>query len=432
MTQSEKGASSTEERLQVLSTYIESPLNNEHTERLLFGQADGYRLYDHTGKDYIDLINGKGSVILGHNDQDVTLAIQAFLTEKRNIITGPAETILTLANQISEDIALPDARVSFYTTGTAVCRVAATTARQVTGKHMILSAGYHGWDPMWEQDGEFLQPNHDGIVDFYFVPELLEQALQRYGSQTALVIIAPDYTYLQPETLQNIFALSRSYGVPICCDDVKQGYRHRQGSSLPLAVSEQADLYTFSKGLANGLRISCIVGRSVLMEGTKELTYTSYYDMLPVAAAVATLQKMRTNQGYDHLNTIGKKLVTELNALFQRYNLPAQANGHAPIFQFVFADEDIEETFYKEAVTAGLLLFEGDNQTISFCFNEHTVQELLERFERVVTVLVRQFARKSGQSITPETTFRTAWNMIDGAADVLPYEQKVALIQELR
>lgn len=421
-----------ETRLQVIGTHIVSPLDSTRNSRLLFTRAEDCFLYDNTGKKYIDLINGKGSVILGHNDSDVNQAIQCFLQEKQNILTGPGEPILTLAKLIIDDSGLPDAKASFYTTGTAACRAAATAACDITGKKLILSAGYHGWDPMWQQSDELLQPNQSGVIDFYFVPELLEKALHRYANQIALVIFSPDYTYLRPETIQSILTLSRAYGVVVCCDDVKQGYRHRQGTSLELVTTEKAHLYTFSKGLANGHRISCLVGASQIMAGTKELTFTSYYDLLPVVAALETLRKMRIKEGYEYLRKIGGELVAKLRLMFRHSGLPIEVNGDSGIFQFVFGTDELECAFYQEAIIQGILLYEGDNQMLSCCFNEALLEELVKRFQRLIEKLMKKFSFSQSQEISAERTFCTAWNMIDGASDNLPYEKQIELINYCR
>nr|BCJ78229.1 neamine transaminase BtrB [Niallia circulans] len=419
-----------ERLLSVLGTYIDSPVNPVRKERVMFSRGSGAYLFDYDGGSYIDLMNGKGSIILGHNDPDVNAALQKFLEQDREIVTGPSRPIVELAERIKRDSALPDAKVSFYTTGTAACRAAVYAARDYSGKKIVLSSGYHGWDPMWRQDGALLEPNEDGIIEFYFIPELLERALSAHKDQVALVIFSPDYTYLSASTIERIVSICRAHGVLICCDDVKQGYRHRQGSSLELATEEKADLYVFSKGLSNGHRISCVVSSEAIMEQTKEHTYTAYYQMLPILSSLETLKKMEAGNGYEVIRSYGQTLAGNLKELFIQSSLPIEVNGTS-VFQFVFGDEELEEAFYREAFHQGVILFEGDNQSLSLCMDKDVQTDLIRRISNVTDVLSERYKHLRGQEVSDEQTFRTAWNMIDGASDLLPYERQLKLLDNL-
>lgn len=417
--------------LKIIATEVESPKINNSELKILFSSAEDATLIDEYGKNYIDLINGKGSIILGHNDKTVVNDIKYFLDNKSNIFTGPSQHIIKLAKMIIEDLDVVDYKTTFFTTGTSACRAAAVTAQKHTGGDIILSSGYHGWDAMWDFSGQLFEPNKNGVIDFYFMPETLELLLEKYKGRVALVIISPDYIYHKPSTICKIIELAHRYNVLFCCDDVKQGYRHRQGSSLELVTQEKADLYTFSKGLANGYRISCLVGKSEVMESARELSFTSYYDVLPVAASLATLKKMRNKKGYFHLNDMGNKLIDRLRSLFIESRLPINVNGVGPIFQIVLGNPELESFFYSSALENGLLLYEGDNQTISYCFTDQVVDETVKRFENTIDMISKKFSNLKGMDITPEITFKTAWNMVDGATDVLPYEKKIKLIEEL-
>ncbi|WP_338553243.1 aminotransferase class III-fold pyridoxal phosphate-dependent enzyme [Paenibacillus sp. KS-LC4] len=416
--------------LGVIGTYIDSPVDHKQESRLLFAKGKGSFLYDYNGKDYIDLVNGKGSIVLGHNDQAVTSAIHTFLEQNGEIVTGPSLPIIELAKRIKTDLALPDSKVSFFTTGTAACRAAVCAARAATGKKIIVSAGYHGWDPMWRSSGEWLTANDEGVVEFYFVPQLLDEVLTKYKGQVALVIFSPDYTYLSAATITKLIEICRMHQVLICCDDVKQGYRHRQGASLELVTDQKADLYIFSKGLSNGQRLSCIVGPDGIMEQTKEYTYTAYYQMLPIVSSLATLEQMELKSGYEKLNVYSQSLIGILRELIGQSLLPIEVNG-GPLFQFVFGDEKLEQDFYRESVEQGILLFEGDNQSISLSMDEHVQQIIAGRFANVIDRLTDKHSHLQHVKVSAEQTFQAAWNMIDGASDILPYAEQLKILTKI-
>ena len=376
------------------------------------------------------MINGKGAVMLGHNDEDVNRAIISSVEQKNNIHTGPTQVITELSDILLRDCKLKDAKVTYFTTGTSACRAAATLAQKYTGKHTIISAGYHGWDAMWESAKSFMKENDYGVVEFYFIPELLEKCIEMY-SDIALIIISPDYVYLKKDTLQRIVKLAKENDILLCCDDVKQGYRYRKGTSLELVTDEKADLYTFAKGLANGNRISCLVGRSELLDLAENYTYTSYYHMSPYYAAVATLKKMESINGYESLNKIGKKLSEVMNCVFAQYELPIRVLGNGPMLQFVCGNDEIEERFYQYTVENGLLLFVRDNQATSCAISYEIMSEICEILHKICKQLCLEFPKYIKSGISSKRIFMTAWDMMDGAADIGNFEDKIKWVKEI-
>lgn len=383
------------------------------------------------GKQYIDLMNGKGSVTLGHHHPAVNSAIT------RHLHSGLASAICwsnlheTLSNRIIDDVGMDEARLALFSTGTEACRAAVQVARQFTGRHFILSAGYHGWGDYWASSDYLLEANSSGVIDFYFVPELLEQVLERYRGKTAMVILSPDYVHLHPNTLRRLAQIARHEGVLLCCDDVKQGYRSVRGSQFPGTVGFHADLYTFAKGLANGHRLSCLVGRPDVMAAAKEFTYTAYFDTIPIVAALATLDYMASHDGYQRLVQCGATLAAEMRNIVQRRELPIMIYGDGPMLQIVGATEALDQALYANCAVAGLLLYEGDNQAVSLATVD-VLDELLERFEKGLTATSQRFARGDPASISRQRRFQAAFRMIDGANDVVPVEEAIRWIKEER
>lgn len=419
-----------EKELKIIASEVDSPVDSSNS-RICFAKAEGSYIFDVNDKKYIDLINGKGAVILGHNYNKVNKAIMKALNSNSNIHTGPADVIVELSHVIKNDIGLENSKITYFSTGTEACKAATSVAKMYTKKKVIISAGYHGWDLMWKSSDKFLEPNEYGVVDFYFVPQLLEQCIIRFAGDIALIIISPDYVYLEPDTLQSIIWLAKKNNILLCCDDVKQGYRYRRGDSISMVTNENADLYTFSKGLSNGNRISCLLGRADLMGKAKDFTYTSFYDTIPFYAAIETLREMKENNGYEYLNNVGKRLTILLNKVFAESTLPITAIGQGPMFQFVVDDDKLEESFYKECTNNGLLLFERDNQAVSCSINDDIINEIMQIINKVVYKLQGDYKELLGKGVSSERVFKTAWDMIDGAADIGTEAEKIKWIQEL-
>ncbi|MDB6049420.1 MAG: Aminotransferase class-III family protein [Pseudomonas sp.] len=383
------------------------------------------------GKRYIDLMNGKGSVTLGHHHPAVNSAITRHLHSGLASATCWSDLHEALSNRIIDDLGMDEPRLALFSTGTEACRAAVQVARQFSGRHFIASAGYHGWGDYWASGDHLLEPNKSGVIDFYFVPELLEQVLERCRGKIALVILSPDYVHLQPDTLSRLARIARHEGVLLCCDDVKQGYRSVRASQFPATVGFHADMYTFAKGLANGHRLSCLVGRPDVMGAAKEFTYTAYFDTIPIVAALATLDYMDSHDGYQRLIQCGTTLAAEMRNIVRRRELPIMIYGDGPMLQIVGASEALEKALYADCAVAGLLLYEGDNQAVSLATG-NVLDELLERFEKGLTAVSQRFGRGDPALISQRRRFQAAFRMIDGANDIVSLEDAIRWIKEER
>lgn len=399
--------------------------------RLRAVSSNGAKVTLSDGKEYIDLMNGKGCVTLGHHHPAVNVAIAAHLERKEASATCWSDRHEELANRIIDDIGMDGAQLAFFSTGTEACRAAVEAARMFSGRRLVASAGYHGWGDYWARAGQLLEANPSGIIDFYFVPELLERILQRHRGQVGLMILSPDYVHLQPDTLRQLAEIARRAGVLICCDDVKQGYRSVVASRFPKVVGFRADLYTFAKGLANGQRLSCLVGRSDVMASAEEFTYTAYFDTIPIVSALATLDYMAEHDGYHRLVQCGAILAAEMRHAVRRREIPIEIYGNGPMFQIVGATDAIEQNVYANCAESGLLLYEGDNQSVSLATAD-VLDEVLQRFELALIATSRKLGAIDPAPVVLRRRFQAAFRMIDGATDLVSPKQAIQWVREDR
>lgn len=395
--------------------------------RLRAVHSSGAKVTLSDGKQYIDLMNGKGCVTLGHHHAAVNAAITRHLQSEGASITCWSDQHEELANRIIGDVGMDNAHLAFFSTGTEACRAAVQVARQFSGRRLVASAGYHGWGDYWVSADRLLDANASGIIDFYFVPELLERLLEQHRGQVAVVILSPDYVHLQPDTLRRLAEITSREGVLLCCDDVKQGYRSVPASRFPKTVGFHADLYTFAKGLANGHRLSCLIGRPDVMALAKEFTYTAYFDTIPIVSALATLEYMANQDGYQRLVQCGATLASEMRDSVRRSALPIDIYGDGPMLQIVAATEAMDRILYANCAAAGLLLYEADNQAVSLATAD-VLDELLQRFETALAATSRQLGAIGTMPVSLQRRFQAAFSMMDGATDIIPAEQAIEWI----
>ncbi len=185
-----------------LSSPVEGVLQYEGGTLPQFAErAQGCRLIDSTGRTYVDWINGRGPVVLGHRRPEIETAI------RQQLEAGP---MLSLIHRLEVEVAeilremIPCAeRVAFGKNGSDVTTAAIRVARAATGRQRILQCGFHGFHgwyigllgcpgipaPVFETTHPF--PYDD--------PAALEELLDRFAGEVAAVILEPTSIALPSE-----------------------------------------------------------------------------------------------------------------------------------------------------------------------------------------------------------------------------------------
>lgn len=394
-----------------------------------FSMADGAYLYDENQDKYIDLWNGFGSVVLGYNDKDIIQNVSNMIHNKMMSIQAPNDYIKQLKSLLLEDFPFKS-HVGIFTTGTNAVRAATLAAIEYSRKDIILSAGYHGWDPMWQKGNQLFEANKYQVIDFYYIIEEFEKMVLIYKDKIAAVVISPDISYLSDNFYERLFQLCKEYKLLVIVDDVKCGYRYGVGTSLN-PNKYMADLYVVSKGIANGARISCVIGNENIMRCMSEFCYTSYYDLYPVISAITTLKKIKSNKVPETIREKGDILIEKLRNKIAEVGLSIAITGNGNLFQFVLGTHELNEAFYTECVKQKICMYKDDNQCPSYAFNDLVLKETLERFHLVFEKLAEQFPNMLGKKIPKERYYLAAYNQTDGCAEGMSYNEKIDLISNV-
>ena len=106
-------------------------------------RAQGCRVWDARGREYLDYIMGLGAVALGYGHAEVA---RAAIEAVGHGVVGP------LAPAVEEELAADLRRlmpwveqVRFLKSGAEACAAAVRLARVATGRELVLGCGYHGW-----------------------------------------------------------------------------------------------------------------------------------------------------------------------------------------------------------------------------------------------------------------------------------------------
>jgi acetylornithine/N-succinyldiaminopimelate aminotransferase len=252
----------------LLGTYRRAPME--------FVRADGVRLYDSTGKPYLDFASGIAVNALGYNDAGITAAIAEAtatgLIHTSNLFrTAPGEQ---LADKL---VAASFADQIFFCNSGAEAnegafKFARRWARQEGGpaKHEIISlrGAFHGrlFGTVAATDRPQYRNSFRPLAGGIHIHERSLEELSRVLSaeQTAAVIAEPiqgegGVRVLDTGFLRELRALTAERNVLLILDEIQCGYG-RTGSFFAYEASGiEPDLLTLAKPMAGGLPMGAVL-----------------------------------------------------------------------------------------------------------------------------------------------------------------------------
>ena len=230
----------------------------------------------------------------------------------------------------------------------------ATGAREVAGdrQHGLLVPDVEGGRGLVEQHHRGVLRQHAGQVGAgalatgergVAAPGQVHdvRALQRLVDETLVVVLVagarprgtPHRDDLADEEPEGQPPLLREHGALLIFDEMITGFRFALGGAQEL-FGVTPDLATFGKGMANGMPISAIVGRADIMAEMEEIFFSATFggEALSLAAAIATIDKIRREPVIETLWRNGKHLAGAVNELISKHRLSNQIGlqGMAP------------------------------------------------------------------------------------------------------
>ncbi|MGH2560910.1 MAG: aspartate aminotransferase family protein [Thermomicrobiales bacterium] len=404
---------------------------------LYVGRGEGAYLYDLEGKRYIDYNTSNGAAMLGHNHPAVRQAVLHGI--EMGIITA-AETPYheTLAATLCEIIPAAE-RVRFASVGSEVTLVALRLARHVTGRTKFLKfdGHFHGLTEPWlftHQDPtdweSALVPSSGGVpaslaADVVSVPfndsESFERAILLHGHELAAVICEPIHYNAgcippAPGFLELLRQRTTEHGIVLIFDEVLSGFRTALGG-VQAESGVTPDLTTHAKALANGLPLSSLAGRADLMEQlapTGPVAHSGTYSGHPISvlAALATIAELSEPGVYEDLNATADAFYRDLQAIFDRHDLPVRVQGRGARFGIYFGrrepvltwadarghDHEMNKRFTLGCIEHGVYLHaytrQGPPGHAGFSL-AHTEEDFAETLE-VVEAVAKEMAIPSG------------------------------------
>jgi len=335
-------------------------------------RANGCRLIDTAGGEYIDYIGSWGAMILGHAHPEVLRAVVE-AAERGTSYGAPCPAEVELAEEIVRRVPSVE-KIRFVNSGTEATMSAVRLARAATGRNLIVkfAGGYHG-----HADGFLIKagsgvaalglPDSPGVtagaaqdtrVVRYNDIGAVEDAFTMEGADIAAVIVEPiagNMGVVLPENgfLTGLRALCDKYESLLIFDEVMTGFRVASGGAQEL-YQVRPDLTTFGKVIGGGLPVGAYGGRRELMsmiapEGPVYQAGTLSGNPLAMTAGLKTLQLL-TPQVYDKLEDISEKLQKGLTDAAKESGVPAAVQRAGSMITLFFSDKPVRNM--DDAVSA--------------------------------------------------------------------------------
>ncbi len=354
-------------------------LNRALGHPMLVDRADGCRIWDLDGREYIDLCCSHGATLLGHGDRRVRQAVESVL-QRGAACSYENELHTQLAQLLCATVPCCE-RVRFTGSGTEATMHCLRLARAFTGRSKLLKfeGNFHGYhdqvmyaigtpaDRLGPEDAPAHYPGSSGlpagfeqnlVVVPYNRPDLLETAFARHGSELAAVFCEPIYYNAgcivpSAEFLTALRRLTQAHGVLLIFDEVLSAFRMAPGGAQEY-LGVTPDLCTLGKAVGGGYPLSVFGGRLDIMErlmpqGNCQHSGTYNGHPVAVAAALAAVTTYCQSGFYEHIHALAARLYDGLNEIFARRVVPGRVQGLGARFGIYFGiSEPIRN--YRDAV----------------------------------------------------------------------------------
>ncbi|MBS7660238.1 MAG: glutamate-1-semialdehyde 2,1-aminomutase [Candidatus Bathyarchaeia archaeon] len=359
---------------------VNSPVRAFQPYPFFVEKAKGAKLYSVDGASYIDYCMAYGALLLGHGYEEILEPVREQLN-RGTIYGAPTEIEVKFAELLSE-IYPSIEMLRLVNSGTEATMHAIRLARGFTGRKKIIKfeGCYHGaHDSVLVKAGSgaawFGAPNSLGVPEetarnTIVLPfnniEALEETMKAMGNEVAAVIVEPviaNSGLIMPRNgyLTRLRQLTRDYDVVLIFDEIVTGFRLALGGAQQY-YGVKPDMTTLGKILGGGFPLAVFGGRKDIMENIAPMgkvyqAGTFSGNPVSVAAGYAVLNLLHKKCGeiYTKLETKCERLAKALKDFIEDYEIEAQVNNIASMFQIFFTDKPVID--YASAKTANTQKF---------------------------------------------------------------------------
>lgn len=312
---------------------------------LYLARGKGAQVWDVDGNQYSDFINSQCAITIGYCEPDIDDAVRKQL-DGGVILSLPHELESEVAERICAMVPCAE-MVRFGKNGSDATAGCIRIARAFTGREHVAVCGYHGWQDWYigstARNRGVPQATRDLTHGFaYNDLDSLEKLFKDHPGQIAAVIMEPmNVEWPAPGFLEGVRAICDREGAVLVFDETITGFRYANGGAQQ-QFGVTPDLSSFGKGIANGYPVSAVAGRRDIMKEMEEVFFSFTFggELLSLAAANATLQKLEREPVLERVSATGERVNAGVSALVAENGLGdvLAVKGH-PSWSFLIVSD---------------------------------------------------------------------------------------------
>lgn len=299
--------------------------------------GSGCRITDADGIEYVNMLGEYTAGLFGHNDPVIRAAIDKALDRGVNLSAHNADEI-ELARLVCDRFPSID-KVRFTNSGTEANLLAVSIARFHTtrNKVMVFDGGYHGGLLYFRGGGMPINAPFDYVVADYNAIESTRELIRQHKNDLACVLVEPmlGSTGCIPgdaEFLQMLRDECSAADSVLIFDEVMTSRLSPSGAQGMLNIIP--DMTTLGKYMGGGMSFGAFGGRNEIMQlfdprNANAIPHAGTFNnnTLTMAAGVAAMGTVLTDDALLLLNQRGDKLRAELNRMCEQHNANVQFTG---------------------------------------------------------------------------------------------------------
>jgi len=348
---------------EILKRYQEYvPESMGSTSPLVWERAEGCRLWDADGREYIDFTSGVLVLNVGHSHPRVTAAITEQAGKFLNCYSATSGVIAQFLEALAGLLPPSLRKIVLLTTGSEAIEAAIRIARAATGRHEILafSGGFHGRTHMAMTVGgmqsikQGFGPVASGVLHLYYpycyrclfdkrYPRCnlycfrhIEHVLQTESTGSIAALVIEPYlgagggVAAPKEYIRRVREFCRERGILFILDEVQASFG-RTGSMFAFEQLEiDPDFLCLGKGISSGIPMSAVAMRSDLAGHVRQGAFGSTYggfNPLACAAGLATLAVLREEKVVENARRLSAWIMKRLKGLERKSPIVGEARG---------------------------------------------------------------------------------------------------------
>ncbi len=342
---------------------------------IFFESAEGGKVVDVDGNEYIDMLCAYGPIIIGHREAEIDNAVIEQIENKGFCMSLTQQVQNKLAKKLRELIPCCE-KLVLMKMGTDATTAAIRVARAYTKKIKVLSCGYHGWyDAFSEVHGIETGIPKKLFEDFFEFEfnnlEAVENLFKKNKDEIAAIIVNPIHTpggreveMPKPGFLEGLRELANDNNALLIYDEIRTGFRVNMGGAQKM-FGVIPDLAAFGKAMGNGYPISTLVGKEAYMDVLVEkvfLSSTFFPNSLSQIASLKTLEILERDDVLNNIKEKGEKFAKQVKDHIIDTGVPCKFTG-GPWMPYITFEPDpnyvyrkLREEFYRQLIRRKVFL----------------------------------------------------------------------------